>query len=105
MNWYRNAHYHESNKVKRIINDIVAPQIPIDCDYEKITTNCMLYFPDKRGRDVDNYSSVIRKFVHDSLVNNGFIADDKHTYIAYTSASFAGYDKDNPRCEVIIEEI
>lgn len=58
------------------------------------------HFPDKRRRDPDNYSG---KFILDGLVNAGVIKDDSFSNI--NLKLLGKYDKENPRTEIIIEEV
>lgn len=59
------------------------------------------YMPTKRRVDVDNLTL---KFWLDGLVEAGFIEDDCYSCVTELTLR-AGYDKDNPRTEIIIEEM
>ena len=83
MNWYRNAHYHESNKVKKMISEYLM-QFQFD-KFDKYHLDLYISFSNARRRDLSNYSAVCNKFVLDSLVERSILIDDdfKHN-ISYT---------------------
>lgn len=66
---------------------------------EKCEITVKTYMPTKRRADTDNTTP---KFVLDSLVESGVIVDDSYTCLNPLHL-WLGYDKDNPRMEVIIE--
>ncbi|KRE33276.1 hypothetical protein ASG85_13425 [Paenibacillus sp. Soil724D2] len=43
---------------------------------KRVSITLELYFPDKRRRDLDNYSGLGFKFLMDGLVDNGILPDD-----------------------------
>jgi Holliday junction resolvase RusA-like endonuclease len=47
---------------------------------------------------------VITKFTHDALVEFGILEDDNYNIVTEITYRFGGVDKDNPRCDVTIEE-
>lgn len=61
------------------------------------------YKPNSR-RDLDNISSFGRKVIQDALVKAKIITDDGWKNIVGFSDKFY-VDKENPRIEVVIEEI
>ena len=68
---------------------------------EKFEVTFTVYFSTKRRHDLDNQ---VPKFILDGFVESQFIVDDdEHHLISLTYKS--GYDKDNPRTEIEIEEI
>lgn len=93
------AYQAEKRKWSWMILEAVGrnrPKEPI-----KIATVKLSYhFPDKRRRDPDNYSG---KFILDGLVNAGVLKDDSFNNIKLEL--LGKYDKENPRTEVIIEEV
>lgn len=72
------------------------PKKPI----EKAIVHITYYFKNKTRRDPDNYSG---KMLLDPLVREGILIDDSFNNIILVLA--AGYDKDNPRTEIDIEEL
>lgn len=66
--------------------------------------NCKMiityYFKDRRRHDPSNYD----KFILDGLVEANIITDDNYDVIKEFT-TIGGYDKENPRTEIIIEKI
>lgn len=60
-----------------------------------------IYFDTKRRHDSDNYSP---KFINDGLTESGMLVDDDFNHIHKLTIS-GGYDKLNPRMEIILTEI
>ena len=68
---------------------------------EKFEVTFTVYFSTRRRHDLDNQ---VPKFILDGFVESGFMVDDDSNHL--TSLTYrAGYDKDNPRTEIDIEEI
>lgn len=59
------------------------------------------YFKDKRRRDADNYTP---KNLMDGFTESGLIVDDNFEHIEMLCIK-GGYDKNNPRVEILIEEV
>ena len=68
-------------------------------DLEKFKNDVLRKF------DLDNVGSVIAKFTHDVLTEAGILVDDNYSILKELIYKFGGIDKDNPRCEVTIEEL
>lgn len=102
MNWYRNAHFLVSNKVKSHYHEMVWDILP----RQKFTKVRLEYrvFVGRRNTDGHNIRSVIEKFFLDSLVEGGYIADDSIDFVVGDTSSYY-LDKDNPRIEISIIEI
>jgi len=64
---------------------------------EKAIVNITYYFKDKRRRDPDNYSG---KMLLDPLVREDILIDDSFNNVTLVLA--AGYDKNEPRTEILI---
>jgi hypothetical protein len=72
-------------------------------DVSKIT---MIYFHPRNGRiDKSNPCSIIEKFACDALTELGVWDDDDSTHLPETSFVFGGVNKENPFCQMVIEEI
>ena len=82
------------------ISDIVKtlPEFKYIC-----SINYMLYTATKRLCDTNNYIVLIDKYFCDALVVNNIIPDDNYTYIKYTSGTWKGIDKSNPRVDIRIQ--
>lgn len=105
LNGYRNWHYRLSNQMKKLFKIIVADDIR---QLNKVVNPCRvtytIYYPTKRVFDIDNVGSIVTKFTHDALVELEILEDDNYNYIYEIVYRFGGIDKENPRCEVLIEE-
>lgn len=77
-------------------------ELPPDFNPEQIFLNITYYVPDWRT-DPDNVAAC-KKFLLDAFVEEEIIEDDTHNYVAGWKEHFRK-DKDNPRIEVVIEEI
>lgn len=67
-------------------------------EIEKCKMTITYYFKDRRRHDPSNYD----KFLLDGLVEANVIIDDNYSVITEFTTK-GGYDKDNPRTEIIIE--
>lgn len=135
MNWYRNAHYFISNEVKTFFENGIIYQLTNNYhglklnDRYKIT---YIYYYKSAVSDLMNVGSLASKFVNDALqsygfekvldkvtinkktgkeqksykvITNGVVIDDNVKYCKEERFLVGGSDIDNPRIEVIIEEV
>lgn len=106
LNNYRNWQFQLNNQLKKLFKVSVAKSIR---QLTPITSKCKItytiYYINNRVFDVDNYGSVLCKFTNDALVEFGILVDDNYQYVPEVVYKFGGIDKDNPRCDVTIEEI
>lgn len=66
---------------------------------EQCNMEFVVYFNTKRRHDVDNQ---VPKFILDGFSESGFIIDDDEKHLLSLTLK-TGYDKENPRTEIIIE--
>lgn len=66
----------------------------------QFTMTFTVYMPTRRRIDPDN---TVPKFILDGFTESGFIVDDDGQHLLSLTL-MTGYDKDNPRTEIIIEE-
>ncbi len=93
MNTYRNMHYQVSSKLKRTVSDyLLRYDLP---KYNKIAVKYIVFFKDKRKRDLMNFVSVVDKFVLDHLVKIGSLEDDTYNYVSCYSVEFGGFSDEN----------
>lgn len=96
LNWYRNANFHVSNNVKKLIKDIIKSQMkgckPINGKYTVVINVC---FKGKRRRDLSNYVSVAEKFSLDALVELGYLKEDDQFHHVSTYSSVTKLAEDN----------
>lgn len=105
LNWYLTANNLKVNTVKQswkefIIfilenNGLTNQAIDYKCDVVY-----KVYCPTRNIPDVDN---VTPKFIFDGLVAGNFFTDDNPKYIKRLTIE-VGYDKENPRTEIIVKE-
>ena len=65
-----------------------------------ISMTMVFYNGDRRRHDLDNQSSSIL----DTLVKSGVIEDDNQNFVESLQLSYGGVDKDNPRCEIYLDD-
>lgn len=105
LNHYRNAPYFTLNTAKVNYKQIVLPQLNKLPKFTKISLTYVFYPRDRRRYDVSNVCSIIDKFFSDALVESGHLEDDDYSHISNVLYCFGSIDKENPRVEIIIEEI
>jgi len=70
--------------------------------WESAEMEITLHFPDRRHRDIDNFSGGGGyKWLQDAVVKAGVIADDRAGILKPRPPTF-DIDRENPRCEVIV---
>lgn len=104
MNFYRNAHYHIKNKMKKDIEELAIKQLksfkPIENQY---TVHYQLYYKTK-SCDGSNIIALMEKFFLDALQVNTVSEDNVLNHIG-SSWEVMELDKENPRCEITIKDI
>lgn len=93
LNNYRNWHYQVSNKIKKQVSEYLL-QYSFDVP-ETFKIRFILYFKDKRRRDLSNFESIANKFILDHLIQQGVIKDDDYTRYKGYSVEFGGYSDSN----------
>ena len=63
-----------------------------------VSVQMAFYYPTEHRKDIDNSASTIL----DCMVSAGILTDDDCKHVDELYCSFAGYDKDNPRVEIIL---
>ena len=69
---------------------------------DKFTAEVTVYMPTRRKFDLDNFCN--EKFLWDAFTEAGFIVDDNYTNLTSLLLR-GGYDKENPRTEIVIKTI
>lgn len=106
LNGYRNWQFQLNNQLKKTFKIEVAETIRALKPVEgKVRVSYLIFYPTKRAFDIDNIGSVITKFTHDALVEFGVLEDDNYHFVHEIVFTFGGIDKENPRCDVTIEEL
>lgn len=103
VNWYRNAHYQQSNQAKIKFKALIQEQLdsfdPID---GKIKIKYTYFAKANNSPDLDNFVGTVKKFFQDALVESGLIEDDNVNFIVANSEYYGGIDRNNPRVEAEI---
>ena len=72
-----------------------------DLKLDKFEMTFIVYMPTKRRADADG---IVPKFILDSFTESGFIVDDDYNHLQSLTLKM-GYDKENPRTEIIIKTV
>ncbi len=103
---YRNWQFQVANQMKKTFKINIIGKVRELTPVEKpIRATFKVFYPTRRLFDVDNIGSVVCKFTMDVLTEVGIIPDDNYQHVPEIHLEFGGVDKQNPRCEVTIEEI
>lgn len=103
MNWFRNAHYHAQNAMKKDFHELVHSQLPNDPGtYDGCFRLELDIYYKNANCDGANIAAIIEKFVLDSLQSLNIVINDNVKYHKGTTWRVLGQDKDNPRCEVTL---
>ena len=98
---------HKGGKMKKDNEEIVIWAIRQQLGRLHITAPVILrfaWYEKNKKRDHDNVSSFGRKVIQDALVKTGILKDDGWDYVTGFTDKFY-CDKNNPRIEVVIEEM
>jgi len=76
----------------------VTPGDPVKFRFKYTITSA-----NQRKFDIANMLSIIDKFACDALVKAQIIQDDDFKQIKEVVYRFGGVDKDDPRCELVID--
>jgi len=109
LNNYRNAHWNELAKAKKLFNEMIEGfnlndgtdgfpfENPVRFQYK--------YYP-KTGRSYDrmNVLSVVDKFSCDALIKAGILIDDDYRRVLTPEFLHCKIDKENPRIEITVKE-
>ena len=105
MNWYRNAHFRNSNQVKQYYHKLIHSKVTQSQKLKnKYMVSYMLY-PSNSSCDLMNVVSVIDKFLNDALQDCGVVINDNIKFYKSMTAGVKEIDKYNPRIEIKIIEI
>lgn len=106
MNWYRNAHYQLECKIKRKYHQLIKRRLKgvksQMTGFVKVSYN--LYYKNSQS-DLMNVISIIDKYLMDALQELSIIENDNVKNYVECVIKVAGEDKENPRVEIIVEEI
>ena len=92
--------YQKDKKNVHKAISLLTSQVGKEFNINKCKMTITYYFKDRRRHDPANYD----KFILDGLVEAGVITDDNYSVITEFTTK-GGYDKENPRTEIIIDII
>lgn len=104
MNFYRNAHYHIQNKMKKDFSELVKNQLTPDKTFTTFKVTYKLYYKNP-SCDGSNIIALMEKFMLDAIQELGVVENDNIKYHLGSTWQVIDQDKGNPRCEIEIEEI
>jgi hypothetical protein len=104
LNWFRNAHYHDQNNMKKHYHSLVASQLGGIEVPQKYLLDMQLYYKNP-SCDGSNIVALIEKFVLDALQEFGVVINDNVRYHVGSTWRVTAQDKNNPRCEISIINI
>ncbi len=105
LNVYRNAHHQILNEAKVEYKNAMRSQILRLPQLQRIKVKFVVYPKTRIQLDIGNVCSVTEKFFLDALVDLGKIPDDNYKFVRPIIYDYGKVDKNNPRVEVLIEEI
>ena len=104
LNNYINAHYRVLSTAKKIYSEDLVEKIQdLPKFSEPVRLTYTYYARSNRRLDISNPCSVIDKFACDALVKAGIIQDDDFKQVKEVVYKFGGVDKDDPRCELMVD--
>jgi Holliday junction resolvase RusA-like endonuclease len=104
LNWYRNAHYHVQNAVKKYFHELIEKQLDCNISIPGEYQITYTYFYKNSSSDMTNVTPMCSKWINDALQALGVVINDNVQYLVKEVHLVAGVDKENPRCEIIIEK-
>ena len=103
LNWYRNVHYRGNNQAKKAFKKHMQSQLnKFDAIDGEISIHYK-YYAKRKGTDLENFVTVVKKYFQDALSESGLIKDDNCSVIVENKENYMGVDKDNPRVECFIK--
>lgn len=105
LNWYRNAHFTESNRAKKMFTALMKEEL-LGLRFERpIHIELSIGAKDKRKFDLDNVGAITLKFLQDALTFYGCIPEDNYEVVKSVKSQFGGINRDKiPTTFVMITE-
>ena len=105
MNWYRNAHFMNSNQIKKFYHELIFLKVLKSQRIKGSYQVEYLLYPSNANCDLMNVVSVIDKFLNDALQDSGVVVNDNIKFYKSMIATVKEIDKENPRIEIIVSSI
>lgn len=90
---YGYAEWHDG-AISQLLGVPAAAEYPVRLD-------CRFWFNSRHKKDLDNLLTSVLDILQDA----GIIENDDYTHVGHVSATFAGYDKEDPRVEFHISPL
>jgi Holliday junction resolvase RusA-like endonuclease len=98
LNWFRNAHYFEQNKVKKHYHDLVQQSIKdVNIRLDKQYTLDIDLFYKNKVSDPSNIIPMMVKYLLDALQDLKILSQDNVVHHVGTNWKVVGKDTENPR--------
>jgi len=101
MNWYRNAHHFDQNKMKKDYHELVHKQLTDTKINGTFKLRIEIYYKNS-SCDGANIAALMEKVTLDALQEENVIVNDNVQYHLGSSWEILGQDKTNPRCIITI---
>jgi len=107
LNAWRNAHYQVLNKTKKEFKEIFKRKYGYAARMFKapVRITYTIFFANKRNTDLGNVGAIIGKYAEDCLVELQYLEDDSRKIVKEIRYKDGGVDREDPRCEMVVEEI
>lgn len=105
LNGYRNEYPFSLNNSKIHYKNIIDEQVAKLPFMNKVKITYTLYPKTKRLTDLGNVIAIHQKYFEDALVEGGKLTDDNYLYVVENRQLFGEVDPNNPRVEILIEEV
>jgi hypothetical protein len=103
LNWYRNAFYHEQNKVKKYFHDLIEDQLvgntTVIPDKYKVSYS---YYYKNSASDLANVTPMCSKWVNDVLQDLNIVQNDNVKFLVEETHKAIAQDRENPRVDIQI---
>lgn len=86
--------------IKDAIQQLKTQFVGLQISDYPITVQMVFYYPTKHRKDLDNSASTIL----DCMTKAGIIEDDDVSHVNELYCFFGGYDKEDPRVEILLED-
>ena len=103
LNWYRNAHHFDQNKVKAYMHELLTNQLSkLVKEIPSPYLVCYVYYYASAVSDLPNVGPLASKWLNDTLQTLGLIKNDNVKHLTSELYLVGGEDKQNPRIEAYI---
>ena len=105
FNNYHTWHHHHRNKLKKLFQDSIAPQLKdLPKDINIVSLKYTIYHKTNRKFDICNKLVLLDKYFQDTMVELKIIEDDNYEYIQHIELCYGGKkDEDYATCEIFFE--